>query len=235
MKVTVIYGAPCSGKSTFVKENAQAGDIIFDYDEIANAITYDKPFRFNNEELIDLILKMRSQLITNIKTGKIQNTNVWIITTFLTQELKQELIGTDAKCIEMRATIEECRERLERDGDGRNKEETRKVIDKYYTKTTDLSSFYNSKEWKELREKVLRRDKYLCQECKAKGIYKAADEVHHVFTISTRPDLKLDSRNLISLCKLHHLQHHNHLNSELSELGKRTQRRIGFKYGLYNK
>lgn len=39
MVVKVIYGCPCSGKSTYVSEHAEQNDIIFDYDAILCAIT----------------------------------------------------------------------------------------------------------------------------------------------------------------------------------------------------
>lgn len=235
MKTLVIHGAPCSGKSTYVRENAKPGDIIFDYDEIANTLTFNKPYRFNNEELRGLIIKMRSQLITDIITGKIKDSDVWIITTFLTPDLKKELVGTNYKEIKMGATIDECRQRLKDNPDNRNIKETLEVINKYYTKSSDFSSFYNSAAWKKMRELVFKRDGYKCQECKAKGLTREATEVHHVFTLAERPDLKLDANNLISLCGEHHKAMHNHLDSDLSKLGKRTQRRIGLKYGLYDK
>lgn len=37
--ITVVTGPPCSGKSTFVDENAKSGDIIIDMDVLALALT----------------------------------------------------------------------------------------------------------------------------------------------------------------------------------------------------
>ena len=34
VKVKIVYGAPCSGKSTYVRERAGRNDLIFDYDKL---------------------------------------------------------------------------------------------------------------------------------------------------------------------------------------------------------
>jgi predicted kinase len=34
-QVTLVYGPPCAGKSTFVQERALPGDVVLDFDVIA--------------------------------------------------------------------------------------------------------------------------------------------------------------------------------------------------------
>lgn len=67
--------------------------------------------------------------------------------------------------------------------------------------------FYKSKEWKQTREYVLKRDNYLCQHCNA-----PAQEVHHKkkLTPENIHDLSicLNPDNLISLCKDCHFKEH---------------------------
>lgn len=46
MTLFVIIGPPCSGKSTWVRERAQRGDIVIDYDRIANALAAEGPFEW---------------------------------------------------------------------------------------------------------------------------------------------------------------------------------------------
>lgn len=85
-------------------------------------------------------------------------------------------------------------------------------------KENKLERFYQSDEWKELRESVLEDMHNECQECLKKGNYIRADCVHHVNEVRHRPDLALsryytDSRgqrqaNLIPLCNTcHNLVH----------------------------
>ena len=37
--IQIIIGCPCSGKNTHVRENAQRGDLIFDYDSIHSSLS----------------------------------------------------------------------------------------------------------------------------------------------------------------------------------------------------
>ena len=87
----------------------------------------------------------------------------------------------------------------------------------------EIKKFYNSKEWKQKREDILKRDNYECQDCidrlkkaKLKGItligrdrlIRRAEQVHHIEELKVRPDLKLDNDNLTSLCNIcHNLRH----------------------------
>jgi 5-methylcytosine-specific restriction endonuclease McrA len=62
-------------------------------------------------------------------------------------------------------------------------------------------NFYKHQRWLDTREDVLIRDDYLCQHCLAKGIIKAATEVHHIKKlIHCTEDEAYDPDNLVSLC-----------------------------------
>ncbi|WP_458383768.1 HNH endonuclease [Staphylococcus caledonicus] len=76
--------------------------------------------------------------------------------------------------------------------------------------------FYKSKKWRELREKVLLRDNYECQECKKEGIVKTIDrtkhkslDVDHIKELDSHPDLAYDMDNLVTLCVSCHNKKHN--------------------------
>jgi 5-methylcytosine-specific restriction endonuclease McrA len=81
--------------------------------------------------------------------------------------------------------------------------------------------FYNSKEWKAVRQYVLMRDRFLCQKCGA-----PAEEVHHIIHLTPEniwdPKIALNPENLVSLCRDDHFAEHVHD----KEAGKRR------KYGL---
>jgi len=67
--------------------------------------------------------------------------------------------------------------------------------------------FYKSKQWKQTREYILRRDNYLCVMCG-----EVAEEIHHV--IHLKPDniddvsISLGEGNLQSLCRTCHFNQH---------------------------
>lgn len=61
-------------------------------------------------------------------------------------------------------------------------------------------NFYKSKQWRKMRESILRRDKYMCQRCKRYGRQREATTVHHIKHYDEYPELGLKSDNLMSLC-----------------------------------
>ncbi|MBR2775784.1 MAG: HNH endonuclease [Prevotella sp.] len=73
-------------------------------------------------------------------------------------------------------------------------------------------SFYKSKEWKALRDNIMKRDGWLCQDCLSKGKYTPAEEVHHITEITpdniNDPSITLNPDNLVSLCRECHRTRH---------------------------
>lgn len=61
--------------------------------------------------------------------------------------------------------------------------------------------FYNSKEWKETRKYILKRDRYTCRQ---PGCYRIAEEVHHIEELTPENindiNISLNPKNLIALC-----------------------------------
>ena len=70
------------------------------------------------------------------------------------------------------------------------------------------SDFYKSQRWLRKRAATLRRDMYMCQECRKYGRTEAATIVHHKKDVETHPGLALKDDNLVSLCaKCHNKMH----------------------------
>jgi 5-methylcytosine-specific restriction protein A len=82
-----------------------------------------------------------------------------------------------------------------------------------------MAKLYKTKRWENKRKTILKRDEYLCRECRRYGKTTPATTVHHVIPLELRPDLKLDSRNLLSLCEGCHNQMHDRNSAELTEKG----------------
>ena len=87
-------------------------------------------------------------------------------------------------------------------------------------------NLYKTKRWQRKRERILRRDEYLCQECKRYGKTKQAEMVHHINPLEERPELGLVSWNLISLCYKCHEAMHDRDTGLLTELGQRWVDRV---------
>jgi 5-methylcytosine-specific restriction protein A len=70
------------------------------------------------------------------------------------------------------------------------------------------SEFYNSKEWKALRNYKWGMANGLCEHCLKKGIVRQAREVHHIVPIEEDWNKRLDIDNLVALCNdCHNFEH----------------------------
>lgn len=91
-----------------------------------------------------------------------------------------------------------------------------------YKSPEQKRKFYDSREWKQLREEVKERDNYECQECKRNGLVtidtneysesagrkKIQLVVDHIKELEDHPELALDMDNLETLCVMcHNIKH----------------------------
>lgn len=86
-------------------------------------------------------------------------------------------------------------------------EENKKINNRLYDlykRDKKIREFYNSKEWKRLREQTLIRDKGLCQHCLKKNRITYADVVDHIVPIKVDWSLRLSLNNTQSLCNACH-------------------------------
>ena len=83
-------------------------------------------------------------------------------------------------------------------------------------------NFYETKAWKKKRERILKRDGYLCQLALKEGRRVPAKTVHHILPLDRYPQYKMCDWNLVSLSHQAHEQMHNrYKNGALTKIGKR--------------
>lgn len=133
MNLKVVYGAPCSGKSTYVRENIGEKDIVYDYDEISRAITYGKEHLSKRELTHQYVIDFRLAMINRLK-NETEIRNAWFISTFLSDSFKEYVKDMSPEYIKMDATKMECYERLENDDMRPDKEEWKAKIDEWFEK-----------------------------------------------------------------------------------------------------
>src|SRR5699024_10861054 len=92
-------------------------------------------------------------------------------------------------------------------------------------------AFYDQARWRRARARRLRHDEYQCQECKRFGLTTQATTVHHIYPLESHWNLRLDSRNLISLCAKCHGKMHKRITDEITEAGIRWQNKIRKLFG----
>jgi len=130
MNVKVVYGPPCSGKSTYVSENLADDDIRFDYDSIIQAISNKKSHEYNDLHL-PYVIKYRGLIIEQASKDADMN-NIYIIATKLTDKLEKELSGVGAEYKLIETTQEECYEFLESDSSRADKDFWKQKIDDWF-------------------------------------------------------------------------------------------------------
>jgi len=89
--------------------------------------------------------------------------------------------------------------------------------------------FYDSQKWIDKKNRILRRDKYMCQISKRYGKMVSAELVHHVFPRSEFPEYEFADWNLISITRRVHNRLHDRNTDELTEYGVELLQRIARK------
>jgi 5-methylcytosine-specific restriction endonuclease McrA len=85
---------------------------------------------------------------------------------------------------------------------------------------------YNSKRWQRLREKILKRDNYMCQYSKRYGRRVPANMVHHIYPAEVFPEYQWCEWNLISLSNEAHNMMHDRDSHQLTDIGISLQKKI---------
>lgn len=218
MKIVVVYGAPLSGKTTYVQQHTGDEDIVYDYDAIVHAIT-NNTYQQYKQHVHKIVMDMRDDMITFAKqhdTG-----TLYIIATFLSYKLQDDLsTHANTQYIKMNTSLDECKERL-RHSTRTDKGDVMQVIHEWYGKyvynielvdsdelTKKTKRLYKGKDWNKLKLMARERDNNLCQMCKRKGKYKYADLVHHLIYVKADFTKALDLDNLMCVCSSCHNKIH---------------------------
>lgn len=132
--VYLVYGAPLSGKSTWVRENMSAGDLLIDIDNIWECVSgckrYEKPKRLNA-----VVFKIRDELLNACRYRLGQWVCCYIVGGYpLPTERERLCREMGAQEVFIDATKEECLSRM----DGRPKE-WQQYIEDWFAKAGAVS------------------------------------------------------------------------------------------------
>lgn len=127
-KVYIVYGSPLSGKSAFVKENAEQGDLILDIDNLWQCFSgcdrYVKPNRIKSN-----VFQVRDFVIDMIKTRNGKWNTAWIVGGYpLISDRERLCKMLNARLIYIDTSKEECLQRLYENPNGRDITEWEKYI-----------------------------------------------------------------------------------------------------------
>lgn len=109
--LTVVTGAPCSGKTTHVRENAAPGDVIIDFDQLAKALG--SPVEHEHPEHIRMVtIDTRRAAINSAIQQHRKGARVWIIDTNPGERMAAYR-AAGAKVITMTADTDELHRRAD--------------------------------------------------------------------------------------------------------------------------
>lgn len=133
-QVYLVYGSPLAGKSSWVNDVHNVGDLIIDMDSIWQCISgleqYEKPARLNA-----CVFGVRDYLLECVKYRRGKWLNAYIIGGYpLIGERERLCKELGAMEIFIDTSRNECIERLMRIDDGRNKEEWLHYINEWWKK-----------------------------------------------------------------------------------------------------
>lgn len=111
--IYVVSGPPCAGKSTYVSENAAAGDVRIDFDVIAKAFgsddSHDAP-----EDIREVAFRARSGAISKVLEGV--GVDAWVIHTKIPDGLADAYTAAGAEVVVVDPGKAVCLERAAADG-----------------------------------------------------------------------------------------------------------------------
>lgn len=113
--ITVITGPPCSGKTTYARQHAMPGDLIVDFDAIAQALG--SPVSHGHDEhYAETAAAAWSAAIREALTRCQGRHNAWIIDSKPSTYRLQEYARASARYVHAIASREELHHRADADG-----------------------------------------------------------------------------------------------------------------------
>ena len=142
--IHIVTGPPCAGKSTYVKENAKAGDLKVDYDLIAQALGAVNSHAAEGHIKQAAFDAREGAIQTALKTPDAES---WIIHTTPSEEHMKLYTEAGADVVELDPGYDVCMERAKTDG---RPQQTLDGIEKYYSrqKGTKMQHLYKNFELK---------------------------------------------------------------------------------------
>lgn len=130
--ITVLWGPPCSGKSTYIAQRARPGDVIIDLDRIALALTTDTTHHHEYGEPIRVIAQAARRAAIDAALADHGPGDLWVIDSGATHR-KRAWWRTrhHATVIELDTPLEVCLERARAERPAWGERRVREWFDKF--------------------------------------------------------------------------------------------------------
>lgn len=125
-RLVIVYGPPCSGKTTYVKEHMDDGDIVIDMDYIKSSILFKNIHDEIDKNNIKYLFKIREFILKNPK----KDSKIWLITT--KKEHGLEDYYKEIEVINTLKSKDEIYKMVENDKSRKDKEKWRNIVDNWF-------------------------------------------------------------------------------------------------------
>lgn len=129
--VEVVYGPPCSGKSTYAREHMGKNDVVYDYDRLIHAMTTQGARGTEKTAAHEIALGVRGLMIARAHE-ETPVKKAFILTRWPTDNLRRQLAGLNVTETRMEADMETCLARLEADAERTDKPAWAQVIRNWF-------------------------------------------------------------------------------------------------------
>lgn len=120
-KTYIVWGSPASGKTTYVREHKQDGDLVVDLDLIKQAISMSNS-KDTPTNLLPVAIGIKEYIYDLIEDGDIDCKNKWIVATLPNRKERLELAERlDAELIYIDSTYHDCIKRVDKDSERTDK------------------------------------------------------------------------------------------------------------------
>lgn len=114
--ITVVTGPPCSGKSTYVRTHAQPGDVVIDFDILAQALGSPTPHNHTAPTRHVTIQARRAAIAAALTVH--QQTRVWIVDCTISGDRMRAYRQAGAHIITLTVEAEDLHRRASRERPG---------------------------------------------------------------------------------------------------------------------
>lgn len=113
--LTVVTGPPCAGKTSYVEEHAEPGDVVVDFDRLAQAlgsqVTHDHP-----EHVAEVTRQLHTAAIGAAIARHRCGARVWIVQTYITPGSGASYRRAGARFVTLTSDREELHRRADAAG-----------------------------------------------------------------------------------------------------------------------
>lgn len=114
--VTVLYGPPAAGKTTYVQQHAKPGDLILDIDSLFDALSAANANEDHRGHLLPFVCEARDAIIKRL-SRRTRLPRAWVVSTVLSPAERRAYAAAGATVYTLIPPVETCLERCRnRDG-----------------------------------------------------------------------------------------------------------------------